>query len=111
MTVDVFHHDDGGIHHHAHGEGNSGKGNDVDGPPQQGHGDEGADHRHRDRQAYHQGRPPRAQEQKKDQRGEGAAQPNILPHQGERRLDIDGLVIDEGDVELFAGEDIFVEVL
>ena len=49
---DVLEHDDGGIHHQADGERDSGQRNDVDGPSQGGHGDERPHHRDRDGQGY-----------------------------------------------------------
>ena len=99
QPVDVFEHDDGGVHHHAHGEGDAGQGDHVDRPSHGRHGDKGADHGNRNGQRYDEGGGARAQEDQQNDRGKGAADVNILLHQVDCRVDVYGLGVD-----LFEGQ-------
>ena len=110
QAVDVLQHDDGGIHHHADGEGDAGQGDDVDGPPHGRHGDERSDHRDRDGHADDQGRRARAQEQQQHQRRQGAADEDVLLHQVDGGIDVDGLVVDLGQLEAGVGKHRLVEL-
>ena len=99
QAVDVLEHDDRCIDHHADGEGQSGQRDDVDGAAQGRHRDEGADDRHRDRQGDDQGCPTGPQEDQQQQRRQRAANVDVLVHQGDRRVDVDRLVVDLAELQ------------
>ena len=63
QAVDVLQHDDGGIDHHADGEGEAGQGHHIDRAPEERHGDERAYHRNRNRDGDDHRGAERAQKQ------------------------------------------------
>ena len=110
MPVDVLQHDDGGIDHHAHGKGETGQRDHVDRAPERGHGDEGAHHRDRNRDGNDERCPRRAQEEQQYDDGEAAADPDVLAHQVDGRVDIDRFVVDLAQGEPGARHGGFVQL-
>ena len=56
------------------------------------------------RQRYHQRRAPRAQEQQQDHGRQDAADPDVLDHQINRAVDVDGFVVDLRQRQVFRFE-------
>ena len=81
QAENILQHDDCGVDHHADGEGNAGQRDDIDGTAECGHGNERPDDGNRDRETDHQRGIATTQEQVKHQRGQDAADPDILAHQ------------------------------
>ena len=92
--VDVLQHHDRRIHHHADGEGEARERDHVDRAPEKRHRHERAHDRDRDCDRNDQGRGEGAQEQQQDQRGQRATDENVLLHQIDGRIDVDGFVVD-----------------
>ena len=106
---DVLQDHDRIVDQHADRERDAAERHDVERQVEHVHHDEGADHRHRDREAGNEGRAGVAQEQVEDQDREQAADQRGLAHLADRRGNELRLVVDE--LHLAAGRQRLGELL
>ena len=102
-SIDVLQDDNCSVDDHANGKRNAGERDHVDRASEKRHRDERRDDGNRYRQTDDQGCAYRFQEYEQDRNGDGAAYPDILDHQLDRRIDIHGFIIELTEHQTFLG--------
>ena len=111
QPIDVFHHDDRSIHHHADGDDQAAQRHEIGGQPHLVHDDEGRQRRHDQCRRHHQGAAYVPQEQKQHDDHQHDAFEQRLVHRIERRGDQLQPVVKRHDPESVRQQMISVDLI